>query len=177
MAEVTMQDGTKVEFGERAKVIKRSTITTNGIEVKFLYKDGTVKTALMPLDHSLLLRAAQHGLDQKFGDANSGLDDIEDMQAGFDELAEQVLTNGIWAEKRVGEGLAGSSVLARALAQVTGKPLDEVRAKLKNLTHAQKTALRNQPGPVADKVREIEAARAAKTTEKVDVAAALAVFN
>lgn len=180
MAEVLMSNGEKVEFGERAKVLKRSTILDDGsIEIKFLFRDGVVKTATMPADHSLLIRAAQHGLDQKFGDAFAGLDDLEDAQQAFDDVADQVIGQEVWAEKRVGEGLAGSSVLARALAVVTGKTLDEIRAKLKTLSHAQKTALRNQPGPVADKVREIEAARAAKANkgEKVDVEATLAVFQ
>lgn len=176
MPEVTMKDGSIVAFGERSKVVKQSTIDNDSGElvVKFAFGNGEHKEFRMSAEHPLFARAALHGLNQKFGDANASLDDIEDMLEAFDEVAAQ-MSRGEWNEKRGGDGLAGVSILARALAEVLGKTRDEVKALLGTLSAVEKQALRKTE-PIASVVRRIEAERDTKSAKKqgVDAAALLA---
>lgn len=170
----TVQVGDKTyTFSERAKVQKDSSVLENGdLEVRFIFKNGEVRTFVMPPSHPLFSKAALHGLNQKFGDAFAGVDDIEDMVDTFEDVA-KTIEAGDWTEKRGGEGIAGTSVLAQALMAVTGKSKDDIKAFLKPLDAATKMALRSAE-PVASKVREIEAAKTKKQTKTVDVSGLLA---
>jgi hypothetical protein len=168
MPEVTMQDGTKLEFGERTKALKQSYISEDGaLVVKFAFKNGEIKEYRMAADHPLLHKAALHGLNQKFGDANASLDDVEDMLEAFDDVAAQ-MEKGEWNEKRGGDGLAGVSVLAKALVEFTGKSRDEVKAMLANLSAAEKQALR-KAAPLVPIITQIEAERDARSSKKAGV--------
>jgi len=170
---VTLTTGEQVEFSARQKVDKRGGVNEDGsVTVDFAFKNGEVRTFRMTADHPLFARAALHGLNQKFGDSFAGIEDIEDMVLAFEDLA-KTLTENNWAEKRGGEGVAGTSVLARALMAVTGQSREEIKAFLSPLSAADKMALR-QVEPFASKVKEIEAERQKKGTSKVDVSALLA---
>lgn len=171
---IQMNDGSTKEFGEKAKVIKESTVHHDGsIGVKFHFRNGEVKQFHMPHDHQLYARAAQHGLDQKFGDAFSGIDDVEDAALAFDKVADQIKA-GDWNKGRVSDGMAGTSVLAKALVKVTGNSIEEVKETLKTLEPAQKAALRKQPA-IATAIMEIESAKGSKG--KVDVDEVLSRFS
>lgn len=165
-------DGKTYTFSERAKVQKDSAILEDGtLQVKFVFKNGEVRTFVMEQGHALLAKAALHGLNQKFGDAFAGVDDVEDMVDTFEDVA-KTLDAGDWTEKRSGEGIAGTSVLAQALMAVTGKSKDEIKAFLSPLDASTKMALRNSE-PIATKVREIEAAKK-KPSKSIDVSGLLA---
>lgn len=175
MPEVTMKDGSTVSFGERQKVAKQSYIAEDGaVVIKFAFANGEHKEFRIEPSHALFARCAMHGLNQKFGDANASLDDVEDMLEAFDDVAKQI-TNGEWNEKRGGDGLAGVSVLAKALVEVLGKSRDEVKALLSPLSAAEKQVLRKTE-PIASVVRRIEAERDTKSAKKqgVDGSALLA---
>jgi hypothetical protein len=72
------------------------------------------------------------------------------------------LKKGEWQKEREKSGMAGTSVLIRALVESSGKPVETVKAFLADKTHAEKIALRNNPKikPIVDR---IEAEKANKS--------------
>jgi len=169
---ITAQDGASYTFGERTKVKKLSTVESDGsLKTKFVFRNGVVREHVTPSDSPLYARLALHGADQKFGDAMAGLEDVEDCIEAFDAIAAQ-LAKGEWSERRVGDGFAGASLLARALVEVTGKSLDEVREKLANTSKEVKQALSMQPKVQAVILR----LKAERSKGKVDADAALEQF-
>lgn len=170
--QVSFSDGSSYEFGEKAKV-KKFAGHENGVpSVSFYFSNGEMRKFECPQE--LIAKAAAHGLSQKIGDAFAGVDSVDDCILAFDEMAER-LGKGEWnAEREVGAGVSGASVLARAIAEVSGKALDEVKAKLKTLSAKQKLALRSSPAlkPVIDRIE----GEKAKKGEAVDTDAILAEF-
>jgi hypothetical protein len=169
-AEVTtvkMADGRAVDFAGKRKLNKTSmvddsnmrSITLPTAAVQLDFRSGETRTFVLP--DALLIKFALHGAEQKLGDEIAGLDDIDDAVIAVDELIDR-LSKGEWNVAREGNGLAGTSVLARALVEHTGKTMEQIKLFLKDKTQAQKIALRNNPKikPIIDK---IEAEKAAKT--------------
>lgn len=166
---VTMSDGRQVEFVGKRKMLKESFVDDAGkIAVRLDFVNGQTRTFILP--DALLQKFAAHGAEQKLGDETAGLQDVEDAVLAVDELIER-LNKGEWAAARESNGLAGTSVLARALVEFTGKSMDEIKAFLKSKSQAEKVALRNNPR-VKPIVEKIEAEKAAKGT-KVDTDAML----
>ena len=172
MPEVTLQDGTKVEFGERTKVLKQSFIdaTSGELVVKFVFRNGEVRDFRMPADHPLIAQAALHGLNQKLGDANASLDDVEDMVEAFEDMASRI-DRGEWTERKGGDGLAGQSVLAKAMCEALSATKEQVKAMLATLSPSEKQALR-KTSPIKEIVERLEAEKGTKAG--VDGAAILA---
>jgi hypothetical protein len=170
-----MQDGSKISFGAKDKVRKLSEVTEDGLSVRFAFRNGVVRTALVPFGSSVLNQAALHGLNQKFGDSFAGVDDVEDCILTFDKLAESVVTKEEWTQARVSDGMAGTSELARALVKVTGQPVDAVKATLATLDKDQKAALRVQPEVLAA-IAELRAAKP-KKDGAVDGTSVLGLFK
>jgi hypothetical protein len=175
MPEVVLTDGTKVEFGARTKVLKQSFIDaeTGELVVKFAFLNGEVRETRLAPDHQLIKQAALHGLDQKFGDANAGLDDVEDCVAAFEDMADRI-ARGEWNERKGGDGMAGVSVLAKAMVEVLGVTKEQVKAMLADLSQAEKQALRKTK-PIASVVQRIEAEKTKKAG--VDGSALLAALQ
>lgn len=163
---VKMDDGREVQFSGKRKLLKESTITPDGqVQVRLNFVNG--ETRLFTLPQALLLQFAAHGAEQKLGDEIAGLDDIEDAVMAVDELMDR-LNAGEWGVKREASAMAGASVLARALVAVTGKTPADVKAFLSTKTHAEKTALRNNPKVLAE-VQRIEAEKASKGKGKAAI--------
>lgn len=155
---VTMDDGRKVEFAGKRKLIKESTIADNGdITVRLDFVSGEVRVFKLAADAALFSQFAAHGAEQKLGDEIAGLDEVDDCVMAVDELMDR-LAKGEWGVKREANGMAGSSVLAKALVAVTGKSITDIKAFLGTKSHAEKTALRNNPKVLAE-VQKIEAAK------------------
>ena len=74
--------------------------------------------------------------------------------------------------KRDGNGMAGTSVLVRALCELKGKSVEEIKTFLADKSQADKVALRNNTKvkPIVDR---IEAEKAAKKGAGVDTEAML----
>ena len=87
-----------------------------------------------------------------------------------DELIDR-LYNGEWGIKREANGMAGTSVLARALVELTGKTRDQIKTFLAGKTQAEKVALRNS-AKVKPIVERLESEKASKGS-KVDTDALL----
>jgi hypothetical protein len=169
---VTMADGAICEFPGKRQMLKSHTIGPNGeLMVRFDFRNGEFR--LFTLPDALLSRFAIHGAEQKIGDAAAGLA-LEDSILAVDDVIEN-LYNGQWNSKREASGFAGASILARALVEVTGQPIDKIKANLKALTTAQRNAMKNNAKirPVVDR---LEAEAAAKKGTAVDSDALLEAF-
>ena len=167
---VTMTDGRIEEFAGKRKLLKTSLKTPEGnVAVRLDFRNG--ETRLFTLPVAMVDKFAAHGAEQKLGDEIAGLEDVEDCVLAVDELIDR-LYNGEWGIKREANGMAGTSVLVRALIEHTGKTVDAIKLFLSKKTQAEKVALRNNP-KIKPIVERIEAEKAAKNT-KVDTEAMLA---
>ncbi len=177
---VTMQDGRVVDFVGKKKLIKESFETPDGkVQVRLDWRNG--ETRLFTIPPTLLNKFAAHGAEQKLGDQIAGLKDdkgndaeLDDCILAVDELIEQ-LYDGVWSQKRESNGLAGTSVLIRAMVELYAgkKTVEEVKTFLKTKTQAEKIALRNS-AKLKPIVERLEAEKAAKNAGKIDADALLA---
>ena len=158
---VTMQDGRVVDFAGKKKLLKDAFVTAEGkVQVRLDFRNG--ETRIFTIPDNLLNKFAAHGAEQKLGDEIAGLAEIDDCVLAIDELIDR-LYNGDWSVKRESSGMAGTSVLVRALVEHTGKTVEQIKAFLAGKSQAEKVALRNNPKikPIVDR---IESEKAAKKT-------------
>ena len=158
---VKMDDERLVDFPGKRQLQKSSTITADGkVEVRLDFRNG--ETRIFTIPDNLLNKFAAHGAEQKLGDEIAGLAEIDDCVLAIDELIDR-LYNGDWSVKRESSGMAGTSVLVRALVEHTGKTVEQIKAFLAGKSQAEKVALRNNPKikPIVDR---IESEKAAKKT-------------
>ena len=120
----------------------------------------------------LLNDFALHGMSQKYGDEVAGLKaedgsaaPIEDFVQAMDELDSRVNQKGEWTSAREGGAIAGGSLLAKAVEEVTGFTSDKVREFLSTLSAKEKASLRKEPEVFAI-VQRLEAERNAKAAAK-----------
>lgn len=174
VTKVTMEDGREVEFAGKRRLLKDATISEDGfdVDVRFDLISGETRNFKIAANNPLFAKFAAHGIMQKIGDEVAGLEDPEDMILAVEEIIER-LSKGEWgAERSRGEGnaMAGLSVLAKALVQVSGKTPEAVREFLKSKSNAEKLALRDNP-TLRPVIAEIEAAKkpkAKKEKEQLD---------
>jgi hypothetical protein len=168
---VVMSDGVEVKFPGERRLQKEATISEDGLSVKVRFNvvNGEFREFSLFADEGLFARFAAHGIEQKVGDEVAGLKDADDMVLAIDEIIER-LQAGEWAAKRESSGLAGTSILARALVQVSGKTPIQVKEFLKTKSNAEKLALRNNPNikPVVQKLEDEKAAKSKKTTVAIN---------
>lgn len=170
---VTLKDGKIVEFAGKRKMLKTTSVTPEGkVVVRLDFRNGEFREFTIP--DSLLLKFAGHGAEQKLGDETAGLDDTDDCVLAVDELIDR-LYSGEWGVRRESSGLAGTSVLVRALCEVYGKTVEQVKAILSTKTQAEKMTLRNME-KVKPVVARLEAEKGSKKAP-ADIAAATAGFE
>jgi hypothetical protein len=176
---VKMEDGRIVDFPGKRKLLKESFTNNEGkVQVRLDFRNGA--TRLFTIPDNLMAKFAAHGAEQKLGDEIAGLKgtdgkeaDIDDAVLAMDELIDR-LYNGEWNQRKEANGLAGTSILIRALVELYNgaKSVEQVKAFLKDKTQAEKLALR-QSARVKPIVERLEAEKAAKGA-KVDADALLA---
>ena len=172
--EVTMSDGRLVEFAGKRQMLKDSFVKPDGtVAVRLDFRNG--ETRMFNLPDSLLNKFAAHGAEQKLGDEIAGLTDIDDAILAIDELIAR-LEAGDWNQKREANGMAGTSILVRALAEAKGLEVGVVKAFLSKKTQAEKIALRNNPAikPIVERLEAEKAQKAANNGKAVDTDAMLA---
>ena len=158
---VVMQDGRAVDFAGKRKLLKESIVGDDGsVQIRLDFRNG--ETRLFTLPGNLMARFAAHGAEQKLGDEIAGTDDVEDCVLAVDNLIDR-LYNGEWSVKRESNGMAGTSVLMRALVEHTGKTPEQIKAFLSGKSQAEKVALRNNP-KIKPIVERIEAEKASRKT-------------
>lgn len=161
---VTMDDGRVVEFAGKRKLLKESFVEGDNVKVRMDFRNGETRTFTIPA--SLSQKFAAHGAEQKLGDEIAGLDDLDDAVLAIDDLMDR-LNKGEWNQKREGGSMSGTSILARALVESTGKTMEEVKTFLGKKSQAEKVALRGNP-KIKPIVERLEAEKAAKGTSKID---------
>lgn len=127
---VTLTDGRVVEFAGKRKMRKEVIIESGAVSVRFDFRNG--ETRLFTVPESLLLDCAGHGASQKIGDDVAGVEDLDDVIVGIDAMIAR-LSEGNWsAERAEGDGFSGASVVIKAIAEVTGKSIEAVKAFLQS---------------------------------------------
>ena len=125
---VDMTDKRKVEFVGKRKLLKETIIEGNTVKVRMDFRNG--ETRLFTIPTALMLKSAGHGMEQKLGDETAGTEAVDDMVIAVDDLIAQ-LAKGEWTTVREGGGgFAGASVVIKAIMEVSGKSLEDVKAFL-----------------------------------------------
>lgn len=171
---VTLQDGRVVDFSGKRRMLKESLVTPEGkVQVRLDFRNG--ETRLFTIPDNLADKFAAHGAEQKLGDETAGLQDVDDMVMAVDELIDR-LYQGEWSQKREAGSMAGASILARALIELTGKTAEEIKTFLSSKTPAEKSALRSN-AKLQPIIQKLEAEKAAKSAVKVDTDGMLAELD
>lgn len=159
---VQMTDGRTVDFAGKRKMVKNSIIEDGKVAVRIDFRNGETRT--LPLRDDMLLQFAAHGAEQKYGDETAGEDDVDDMVLSIDALHERLFGAGEWSTKRESGGMAGTSVLLRALVEHTGKTVEQVKAFLSTKSQAEKQAMRasSKLRPIIERIESEKAAKNAK---------------
>lgn len=160
---VEMEDGSKLEFGAKQKLIKVSNTVEGVTTCQLNFVNGAQRVFTVPSEE-MLIRLATHGMEQKLGDEIAGIKEIDDCVLSIESLIDR-LEKGEWAKARTSNGMAGTSVLIQALVEHAGKEVSAIKTFLKDKTQAQKLALRNNPA-IKVIVEKIEAERLAAKVEK-----------
>ena len=168
---VTMKDGRSVDFAGKRKMLKETIIEDGTVKVRFDFRNGETRTTTIPQE--LILKFAGHGAEQKYGDETAGVDDVDDMVLAIDDLDGRI-QNLEWSVKREGGGMAGTSVLLRALIEFSGRSQEQVKEFLKSKTQAEKLALRKS-AKVKPIVERLESEKLSKGA-KIDTDALLATM-
>lgn len=173
---VTLTDGRIVEFVGKRRLLKSSAVVDGKVQVILDFRNGETRTFTIP--DAMMAKFAAHGAEQKLGDEVAGLKgangteaDIDDMVLAIDELIDR-LYNGEWGVKREANGMAGTSVLLKALVEHTGKDVATIKTFLAGKTQAEKIALRNNP-KIKPIIERLEAAKTSKAAATVDTDAML----
>jgi uncharacterized small protein (DUF1192 family) len=176
---VTLTTGETVEFTERQKSLKSSTLE-NGIAVlRFAFKNGEVREFRFDRHHDLLMRLAIHGALQKIGDETAGVEDLDDQVAAVDAVIAR-LEGGEWGAERTagGSGFNGASIVIRAVAEARGTTVSEAKDFIeKKLAHYEAygkpitrqafyAQLRVPGSKTAPIIARLEAEKAAKKATK-----------
>lgn len=155
---VTLTDGRIVDFAGKRKLLKESFVKDGVVAIRLDFRNGETRTFTLPTN--MVLKFAAHGAEQKLGDEIAGLADIDDAVMAIDALTER-LHKGEWGITREANGMAGTSVLVRALVEHTGKTVEQIKTFLSAKSQAEKVALRNNP-KIKPIVERIEAEKASK---------------
>lgn len=162
---VAMDDGRTTEFAGKRKMIKESVHNEDGsMQVRLDFVNG--ETRIFTLPPSLIAKFATHGAEQKLGDEVAGLEEVEDMVMAIDALTDR-LGNGEWSVKREANSMAGTSILAKALVEHSGKTISIIKDFLSSKSQAEKVALRSNPA-ILPIIQRLEAEKV-KGKKKSDV--------
>jgi hypothetical protein len=177
---VEMADGRIVEFAGNRQADKNPSfdVETGKVSIVIDFRNGkTISVSSEELSHATLLRAAAHGLSQKIGDSYASCKDVDDMTLAAEEMVKR-LKAGEWeAVREAGDSLAGASVVIRALVEVTGKSVEDIKAFLDKKLEAAKAAnqklsrqelyasFRNPASKVGQVIKRMEKEKASKNAK------------
>lgn len=136
--QVAMEDGRTVAFVGKRRMIKETAQADNQVTTRFDFINGTTRSITVGLDDPLVLKFIGHGIEQKVGDETAGDKEVDDMVLHVDAILQR-LAKGEWGiERGASDGFAGASVVVKALVNVTGKTVAEVKAFLEAKLEAGK---------------------------------------
>jgi len=168
---ITMSDGRIVDFTAKQKLVKESLINpeTGVIITRLDFRNGQTRSLTIP--ENMILRFAAHGAEQKLGDAIAGEKDFDDAVLAVEALIKR-LEEGEWNVAREAGAFTGTSILLRALVEVSGKTVEQIKAFLDTKSAAEKLALRRS-AKLEPTIKKLEAEKAAKSGNKIDTDALL----
>lgn len=167
---IQMEDGRTVEFTAKQRLDKETIINGDEVTVRLSFRNGAVRSYTIAPD--MLIRFAAHGAVQKLGDVVAGVKDDEDAVIAVEDLIAQ-LDRGEWSAARAkGDSFSGASILIKALVELSGKSVEQIKAFLGTKTQAEKLALRRSAN-LAPIVQRLEAEKASKSKNSVDTEALL----
>ena len=166
-----MSDGRIVDFTAKQKLVKESLINpeTGVIITRLDFRNGQTRSLTIP--SNMILRFAAHGAEQKLGDAIAGEKDFDDAVLAVEALIKR-LEEGEWNVAREAGAFTGTSILLRALVEVSGKTVEQIKAFLDTKSSAEKLALRRS-AKLEPTIKKLEAEKAAKSGTKIDTDALL----
>lgn len=178
---VTMDDGTTVDFPGKREMLKTSIINAEAgtVAVRIDWRNGETRTYALPA--SLLLTAAAHGFEQKLGDETAGMKDtdgkpahVDDKVIAVDALFERI-NGGDWNKGRSSDGMAGVSLLVKAMVEVTGKDVAKIKEYVKARSAAERAILEQDAKfkPTIDRLRAERAGSKVSEEQKASMLAEL----
>lgn len=123
---VSMNDGRKVEFVGKRKMLKEGFEDNGQLAVRFDFANGETRTFQIP--PSLYGLCALHGASQKIGDEAAGEKNVDDMLAAVENIMARLTGPEGWRAKAESGGFAGAGVVVRALMEAGNKTREEVNA-------------------------------------------------
>lgn len=130
---VVMSDGRTVKFAGKRQIDKTVMIdeANKEVTVRFDFRNGESKSISMAeLPEVVILQTLGHGLSQKCGDEAAGVASIDDIVLGVTDMMDR-LRKGEWSVTRsTGDSFSGASIVIKAICEVTGKSVEDVRAFL-----------------------------------------------
>lgn len=205
---IEMSDGRKTTFAGKRRMIQ-TPIFKNGdwegmrVDFRFpvsdAYPENTIWLPRPDPDAKVSVGGEQrsaravyeaYGCKQKNGDFVTTVKPGTDKEAAAEDMFDAVKAGtdrfykeGIWSDRREASGLAGTSVLVRAMvamskANGTGKNAADAKEAIRGLTPKGKLELRSSAKlkPFVDEVEAAIAARSKKAQPKVDSDAVLKGF-
>jgi hypothetical protein len=171
-----MLDGREVGFAGKRKMVKEIHIGPDSATVRFDFRNGETRSFTTTIGDPLFLQLAGHGAAQKIGDETAGVEDVDDMTVAVDDMIARLRAGEWGATRTAGDSFAGASVVIRAICEVTGKAVSDVKAFLQGkldkakaagqrLTRNELYASFRRPGSkTAEVIARLEAEKAAKAS-------------
>lgn len=131
--EVSMDDGRKVKFAGKRQVDKTVSVDheAGNVVVRFDFRNGrTLSISSEDLSEATAFSALGHGISQKCGDEYSGVKDVDDMVLAVEDMIVRLIKGDWSAPRESSDSFSGASVVIRAICEVTGKSVEEVKAFL-----------------------------------------------
>jgi len=96
---------------------------------------------LADLTAEIITQLALHGLSQKLGDSYAGEKDVSVAKVKAGKVLERLVA-GDWRAVREGGGGGRITDLAQALADITGRTIEEAVSRIEDMDKDEKSALR-----------------------------------
>lgn len=164
---IQMSDGRFVTFAGKRKMLK--TVSEDSKSVRFDFRNGETREFTIP-HGEIAHKLAAHGAAQKIGDETAGVEDLGDMVIAVEAVIDR-LHKGEWgATRQAGDSFSGASIVIKAVCEVTGKSVEDVKAfiekKLASTEGLTRAALyqsfRNPASKTGQVIARLEAEKAAK---------------
>ena len=182
--DVELEDGRKVKFAGTRKMAKSYEETPEGVKATFDFVNGATRSITITPDSKLIATLVGHGLVQKIGDETATTADVDDMVLEVEAMIERLSRGEFYAERAAGDGFSGASVVLKALVEVTGLSLEQVKANIEKKLAATEgltrkalyDSFRNPNSKTGVVIARLEQEKLAKNS-KIDADAELAAWT
>lgn len=138
---VTMEDGREVKFAGKRKMSREVILSEDGnsVTVRFDFVNGkTLSLSSTEVPTKTALQLLGHGAAQKVGDESAGVEKVDDMVLGSEEMIKRLKAGDWFAARAAGDSFSGGSIVIKAICEATGKPIEWVKEFLQKKLDAAK---------------------------------------